>query len=57
MDNFALLRAMASEDRARNASDPAIKKEWEAIATEWHMLANTAIKEKNKTKVAEPKRA
>jgi len=40
MDNFALLRALASEQRARDASDPTIKREWEALAFEWHQLAH-----------------
>jgi hypothetical protein len=44
MDNFALLRALASEERARNASDPAVKKEWEVLAIEWHRLATMAAK-------------
>jgi curved DNA-binding protein CbpA len=48
MDSFALLRALASEQRARDASDPAVKKEWEALAIEWHQLANTAAKATNK---------
>ena len=42
MDNFALLRALESEQRARNASDPAVKKEWEVLAMEWHLLATRA---------------
>lgn len=57
MDDLALLRALASEERARNASDAAIKREWEAIAAEWHLLANTDMKVKNKNKAAEAKRA
>ncbi|MGC1652407.1 MAG: hypothetical protein WA722_06275 [Candidatus Sulfotelmatobacter sp.] len=48
MNNFALLRALASEQRARDASDPAIKKEWEALAIEWHLLANATEKTTNK---------
>ncbi len=48
MDNFALLRALSAEQRARDASDPAVKKEWEALAIEWHLLANTAAKATNK---------
>jgi hypothetical protein len=42
--NLALLRALASEQRAREASDPAIKKEWEALAIEWHQLATVIVK-------------
>jgi hypothetical protein len=42
--NLALLRALASEQRARDASDPAIKKEWEALAIEWHQLATAITK-------------
>ena len=40
MDNFALLRALESEQRARDAFDPAVKREWEALAFEWHQLAH-----------------
>lgn len=42
--NLALLRALACEQRARDASDPAIKKEWEALAIEWHQLASVIVK-------------
>jgi len=48
MNNFALLRALASEQRARDASDPAIQKEWEALAIEWHLLATMTEKTINK---------
>ncbi len=44
MDSFALLRAMASDERARDACDPAIRKEWEALAIEWHQLASAIVK-------------
>jgi hypothetical protein len=37
--NLALLRALASEQRARDASDPIVEKEWETLAIEWHQLA------------------
>jgi hypothetical protein len=36
------LRALASEQHARNASDPAIKKEWEDLAIQWHLIAHIA---------------
>ena len=42
--NLALLRALASEQRARDASDPTVKKEWEALAIEWHQVAAVIIK-------------
>jgi hypothetical protein len=38
------LRALASEQRAREASDPAIKKEWEDLAIQWHLIAHIAAK-------------
>ena len=50
MHDFALLRALASEERARAASDPTVKKEWEALAIEWHLLANMAGKVIGKTR-------
>ena len=34
------LRAVQNEQRARFASDPNIKAEWQALAIEWHTLAN-----------------
>lgn len=36
------LRALACEERARHTPDPIIKKEWEDLAIEWHLLANIA---------------
>jgi len=36
------LRALASEQRAREALDPAIKKEWEDLAIQWYLIANIA---------------
>jgi hypothetical protein len=50
MNNFALLRALASEQRAHDASDPAIKKEWEALALEWHLLATKSEKTTSKAR-------
>ena len=34
------LRAIQNEQRARAASDPIAKAEWEALAMEWHALAS-----------------
>jgi len=34
------LRAVQSEQRAHDASDPIIRAEWEELAIEWHLLAN-----------------
>jgi len=48
MSNFALLRALACEQRAGDASDQAVKKEWEALAIEWHLLVNTSAKAADK---------
>jgi len=42
--NLVLLRALASEQRARDASDPIVKKEWEALEIEWHQLATAIVK-------------
>ncbi len=44
MQNIALLRALRCEQRASESFDPAIKREWEALAIEWHQLANTVAK-------------
>jgi hypothetical protein len=34
------LRAIQNEQRARAASDLIMRAEWEALAIEWHALAN-----------------
>ena len=34
------LRALLCEQRAHGATDPLVKAEWEALAIEWHSLAN-----------------
>jgi hypothetical protein len=34
------LRAVDNEQRAHATPDPLIKAEWEAVAIEWHALAN-----------------
>jgi hypothetical protein len=34
------LRALASEERAREAPDSVIRKNWQDLANEWHLLAN-----------------
>jgi len=36
------LKALFSEQRARESSDPRSKRDWEALAIEWHMMANLA---------------
>jgi hypothetical protein len=36
------LRAQACEQRARVVSDPAVRREWEDVAMQWHLLANVA---------------
>jgi hypothetical protein len=36
------LRALASEQRARESSDPAIKKEWADLAIQWDLIAHIA---------------
>jgi hypothetical protein len=44
MNPQSRLRAIQSEQRARAASDPIIKAEWEALAIEWHALAKAVSK-------------
>ena len=45
------IRALESEQRARIATDAAVKREWEELATQWHLLADilglTYVKEPN----------
>jgi hypothetical protein len=43
------LRAVQCEQRARDASDPLIKGEWEELAIEWHLLANAIGKASGET--------
>jgi hypothetical protein len=38
-------KALACEHRAKEASDPASKRDWEELAIEWHAMANYAAKE------------
>ena len=43
------LRALASGQRAREASDPIVKNDWEDLAIEWHLLANSSAKANGQT--------
>lgn len=36
------LKAIASELRAKEATDPAQRQDWEELAIEWHLMANLA---------------
>jgi hypothetical protein len=36
------LRAVACEQRASQATDPALKRDWGELGIEWHLLANEA---------------
>jgi hypothetical protein len=36
------LKALFSEERARESTDPTSRKDWEELAIEWHMMANLA---------------
>jgi hypothetical protein len=36
------LKALFSEERARESTDQASKKDWEELAIEWHMMASLA---------------
>jgi hypothetical protein len=36
------LKALFSEERARESADQASKKDWEELAIEWHMMASLA---------------
>ncbi|UTD28523.1 hypothetical protein [Bradyrhizobium sp. WD16] len=37
-------RALACEQNARSAMDPALRKEWEELAIQWHLMANVAAR-------------
>ena len=43
------LKAIAAEQRAQQATDPALRQDWEELAIEWHLAANLAA-------AGEPKR-
>jgi hypothetical protein len=36
------LRALLAEQRANELSNPTLRQEWEELAIEWHLLANSA---------------
>jgi hypothetical protein len=36
------LKALFSEERARESTDPTSRKDWEELAIEWHMMAHLA---------------
>lgn len=38
------LKAVASELRAKDARDPAVRQDWEEMAIEWHLMANLAAR-------------
>jgi hypothetical protein len=38
------LKALFSEQRARESTDPTSKQDWEELAIEWHTMANLAAK-------------
>jgi hypothetical protein len=41
------LRALFSEQRAAESSNPASKQDWEELAVEWHTMANLAARPKS----------
>ena len=38
------MKALACEQRAKDASDPTAKRDWEELAIEWHTMANFAAR-------------
>jgi hypothetical protein len=38
------LKALFSEQRARESTNPTAKQDWEELAIEWHMMANLAAR-------------
>ncbi len=43
------LKALFSEQRARESRDQASRQDWEELAIEWHMMANLAAGGENST--------
>ena len=41
------LKALFSEQRARESSEPRSREEWKELAIEWHLMANLAGGEKS----------
>jgi len=39
------LRAAVCDQRAGQVTDPALKRDWQELAIEWHVLANVTAKE------------
>ena len=39
------LKALFSEERARESTDPTSRDDWQELAIEWHMMANLAADE------------
>lgn len=37
-------RALACEQNARSAMDAALRREWEELAIQWHLMANVAAR-------------
>jgi hypothetical protein len=46
--NVYRLRAVACEQRSKQTADPTVKKEWDELAIEWHLLANIVAQATNK---------
>jgi hypothetical protein len=42
------LKALFSEQRARESSEPRSRNDWEELAIEWHMMANLAAEAKQR---------
>jgi hypothetical protein len=48
------MKALACEQRAKAASDPTSKLDWEELAIEWHTLANFAAREPGEVPLMDP---
>jgi hypothetical protein len=46
-------RALACEQRAKQASDQAVRQEWEELAIEWHAMASFTARDKGKIQTLE----
>jgi hypothetical protein len=42
------MKALFSEERARESSEPRSRSDWEELAIEWHMIANLADEAKHR---------
>ncbi|RTL50875.1 MAG: hypothetical protein EKK40_12285 [Bradyrhizobiaceae bacterium] len=51
--DFFRLRAIAAEQWAHEATDPAVRSEWEQIAIEWHAMASRDVQLRSRERLVQ----